>query len=842
MQALYAQPSVLDFGVVNVGESVTLPVTVRLSSMLPTGFPMPATFPVTIGTTGAPFSTSASGMQNLKGGFFTFFVTCAPAATGGSNVVTGSITVTSPIMGTDFGDAFSNVTFGPLTIDFSAYVFNEKLLLTPNADTLDYGMVEYATGMRTMHLKLTADTSSTYPITFSASISGDSAFSCAGLPLTDVSLLPGASQILDIVFAPQSLGNKTATLTLTSSAPNLPSAAVSLVGVGANYFDYVTDEYALDDGSLIRAHIQLRYNGTPPNDQGPNLSSNGVHLSDPGSHDMQTDLSTLVTYPAAITFKLVDQNDWLSMLLMDDENCDTFVGGVLERSTDGGATWVTEVTGNVDASTQNYDPTPALKELSVTITPNVDVLDAVPYRLLFGKAGDGMSAANEGVQLDPESVMTRQGYVLSFTNHPGVAKAAGAHQIWWPLSGQSALPGTRDLTLLDILKWVFALTNYCNTDSETFDPLNAPALTCNYDPNAQWGYPYTTVPLVVYGGALNVQWVDPEKVEQFAYGVQDNGANPTLKDFIRSLAYAYGFRVEVYGPGDVRIQQMFYPDPNNIVTIDDDSYVKLTKSYNVAPITALAVFGGNNNGVTPDSSPYTMSAVWGIPDQFDYTNKQLEGSSFLYKAFSASRGSLKYTSDWPSMSDSQKSDRTLQIVAVQMRKDYPTFSTLGYSGSYDTQWVYQSVAAARFWWHYLAAKRGNNVYKVTLPGLDYAFNVTVEYRGDRYFPLRRIKHYKDMTTEFELVRVMDGGAFPSPFSSTVPSSVPTATASARSLQATVDAQGNPSINVQTAEVETLRVQNLVNVGGAYQTDEAVDGELVISNAGTVNVRSVQKLS
>jgi len=170
----------------------------------------------------------------------TFNVTFTPTTSGS---VVGAISVTAMVSSSQDSNINSN---SPLSVPLSGTGISPPTVLQPTSSTISFGSVQVGNSS-TQSETLTNSGGSSVSIT-QANLSG-SAFSLSGLNLP-LTLIPGQSFTFGVVFAPNSAGNVTGSISVVSNASNSP-LAISLGGSGTAAGQLVMTPTTLDFGSIV---------------------------------------------------------------------------------------------------------------------------------------------------------------------------------------------------------------------------------------------------------------------------------------------------------------------------------------------------------------------------------------------------------------------------------------------------------------------------------------------------------------------------------------------------------------------------------------------------------------
>jgi len=191
---------------------------------------------------GSEFQLSGLGLpfSLAPGQSATFNVTFTPTTSGS---VVGAISVTAMVSSSQDSNINSN---SPLSVPLSGTGISPPTVLQPTSSTISFGSVQVGNSS-TQSETLTNSGGSSVSIT-QANLSG-SAFSLSGLNLP-LTLIPGQSFTFGVVFAPNSAGNVTGSISVVSNASNSP-LAISLGGSGTAAGQLVVTPTTLDFGSIV---------------------------------------------------------------------------------------------------------------------------------------------------------------------------------------------------------------------------------------------------------------------------------------------------------------------------------------------------------------------------------------------------------------------------------------------------------------------------------------------------------------------------------------------------------------------------------------------------------------
>src|SRR5256712_12938309 len=213
---LTVNPATISFGEVLVGNSQTQSATLTNSNG--------ANLTISqVWVSGSEFQLSGLGLpfSLAPGQSATFNVTFTPTTSGS---VVGAISVTAMVSSSQDSNINSN---SPLSVPLSGTGISPPTVLQATSSTISFGSVQVGNSS-TQSETLTNSGGSSVSIT-QANLSG-SAFSVSGLNLP-LTLIPGQSFTFGVVFAPNSVGSVTGSLSVVSSASN-SALAISLSGTG----------------------------------------------------------------------------------------------------------------------------------------------------------------------------------------------------------------------------------------------------------------------------------------------------------------------------------------------------------------------------------------------------------------------------------------------------------------------------------------------------------------------------------------------------------------------------------------------------------------------------------
>src|SRR5437016_3949362 len=195
-----------------------------------------------VSVSGSEFQLSGLGLpfSLAPGQSATFNVTFTPTTSGS---VVGAISVTAMVSSSQDSNINSN---SPLSVPLSGTGISPPTVLQPTSSTISFGSVQVGNSS-TQSETLTNSGGSSVSIT-QANLSG-SAFSVSGLNLP-LTLIPGQSFTFGVVFAPNSAGNVTVSISVVSNASNshLP---ISLGRSGTAAGQLVVTPTTLDFGSIV---------------------------------------------------------------------------------------------------------------------------------------------------------------------------------------------------------------------------------------------------------------------------------------------------------------------------------------------------------------------------------------------------------------------------------------------------------------------------------------------------------------------------------------------------------------------------------------------------------------
>jgi len=228
-------PTTIGFGDVLVGNSQTQSGTLTNSNGTDLIISQ-------VWVSGSEFQLSSLGLpfSLAPGQSATFNVTFTPITSGS---VVGAISVTAIVSSSQNSNTNSN---SPLSVPLSGTGISPPTVLQPTSSTISFGSVQVGNSS-TQSETLTNSGGSSVSIT-QANLSG-SAFSVSGLNLP-LTLIPGQSFTFDVVFAPNSAGSVTGSISVVSNASN-STLTISLVGTGTAAGQLVVTPTTLDFGSIV---------------------------------------------------------------------------------------------------------------------------------------------------------------------------------------------------------------------------------------------------------------------------------------------------------------------------------------------------------------------------------------------------------------------------------------------------------------------------------------------------------------------------------------------------------------------------------------------------------------
>ena len=226
----------------------------------------------TVSLTGPAPSTGIS--INLSSSNSAVAVPASVTIPAGATSVSFSISITAV---TTAQSTTINATAGSVSADVVIQLHPSAPMLTVNASSVSFGSVPVST---TSTQSLTLSSTGSQPVTVSAiSVTGvDFSITGATLPLT---LAPGQSVVVNLVFAPSVSGAEAGQLTITSNSTANPTDAISLTGTG-----------------VIAAHsVTLTWNA-PTSSPDPVAGYNVYRAASGGTAYslLNTGLDTLTTY------------------------------------------------------------------------------------------------------------------------------------------------------------------------------------------------------------------------------------------------------------------------------------------------------------------------------------------------------------------------------------------------------------------------------------------------------------------------------------------------------------------------------------------------------------------
>jgi hypothetical protein len=232
---LTVNPTTIGFGEVLVGNSQTQSGTLTNSNGTDLIISQ-------VWVSGSGFQLSGLGLplSLAPGQSATFNVTFTPTTSGS---VVGAISVIALVSSSED----SNINYNsPLSIPLSGTGISPPSVLQPTSSSLSFGSVQVGNST-TQSETLTNSGGSSVSIT-QANLSG-SAFSVSGLNLP-LTLIPEQSFTFDVVFAPNSAGSVTGSISVVSNASN-STLIISLGGTGTAAGQLVVTPTTLDFGSIV---------------------------------------------------------------------------------------------------------------------------------------------------------------------------------------------------------------------------------------------------------------------------------------------------------------------------------------------------------------------------------------------------------------------------------------------------------------------------------------------------------------------------------------------------------------------------------------------------------------
>ena len=232
---LTVNPTAIGFGEILVGNSETQSGTLTNSNGTNLTISQ-------VWVSGSEFQLSGLGLplSLAPGQSATFNVTFTPTTSGS---VVGAISVTAIVSSSEDSNINSN---SPLSIPLSGTGISPPSVLQPTPSSISFGSVQVGNST-TQSETLTNFGNSSVSIT-QAILSG-AAFSVSGLNLP-LTLIPGQSFTFGVVFAPNSAGSVTGSLSVVSNASNSP-LTISLGGTGTAAGQLVVTPTTLDFGSIV---------------------------------------------------------------------------------------------------------------------------------------------------------------------------------------------------------------------------------------------------------------------------------------------------------------------------------------------------------------------------------------------------------------------------------------------------------------------------------------------------------------------------------------------------------------------------------------------------------------
>ena len=215
---LTATPPIISFGEVSVGNSQTQSETLTNSNNTSLSISQ-------VWTSGSEFQLSGLGLpfSLAPGQSATFNVTFTPTTSGS---VVGAISVTAMVSSSQNSNTNSN---SPLSVPLSGTGTTQPGLLQASYSSISFGSVQVGnSSAQSETLNNSGDSS--VNIT-QANLTG-SAFSVNGLSLP-VTVIPGQSFTFNVVFAPNTAGSVTGSISVVSDASNSP-LTISLLGTGSS--------------------------------------------------------------------------------------------------------------------------------------------------------------------------------------------------------------------------------------------------------------------------------------------------------------------------------------------------------------------------------------------------------------------------------------------------------------------------------------------------------------------------------------------------------------------------------------------------------------------------------
>src|SRR5207245_6256306 len=232
---LTVNPTAIGFGEILVGNSQTQSGTLTNSNGTDLIISQ-------VWVSGSEFQLSGLGLplSLAPGQSATFNVTFTPTTSGS---VVGAISVTAIVSSSED----SNINYNsPLSIPLSGTGISLTSVLQPTSSSISFGSVQVGNST-TQSETLTNSGGSSVSIT-QANLSG-SAFSVSGLNLP-LTLIPGQSFTFDVVFAPNSAGSVTGSISVVSNASN-STLTISLGGTGTAAGQLVVTPTTLDFASIV---------------------------------------------------------------------------------------------------------------------------------------------------------------------------------------------------------------------------------------------------------------------------------------------------------------------------------------------------------------------------------------------------------------------------------------------------------------------------------------------------------------------------------------------------------------------------------------------------------------
>jgi uncharacterized repeat protein (TIGR01451 family) len=147
-----------------------------------------------------------------------------------------------------------------------------------NVDPLDIDFGPVQLGLSSAPLPVTVTNTGNADLEIGAVTFTNSLFSISSGDVSGITLLPGASQIMNLVFTPSSLGVETGTMQISSNDPDEPVVEVNLTGTGIEPTEADLEITKIADPDPVTTNANLTYTLTVTN-YGPDEAT-GITVTD----------------------------------------------------------------------------------------------------------------------------------------------------------------------------------------------------------------------------------------------------------------------------------------------------------------------------------------------------------------------------------------------------------------------------------------------------------------------------------------------------------------------------------------------------------------------------------